>query len=61
MICMLTKRFYDVEELVGILKASSFTVREYLKTGKLKGRKIAKRWLVSEEELEDFLENGVER
>ena len=61
MICMLTKRFYDVEELVIILKASSFTVREYLKAGKLKGRKIAKRWLVSEEELEVFLENGVER
>jgi len=59
MVSILEKRYYDVGELVGIIKASSFTIREYLKAGKLKGRKIAKRWLVSEEELKEFLEKGV--
>lgn len=59
MVTILKKDYYNVEELVQILKVSSFTIREYLKAGKLKGRKIAKQWLVSEEELNDFLEKGV--
>jgi len=59
MVSILEKSYYNVGELVEILKVSSFTIREYLKAGKLKGRKIAKQWLVSEEELNDFLEKGV--
>jgi len=59
MICILEKKFYNVYELVEILKVSSFTIREYLKAGKLRGRKIAKQWLITEEELNDFLEKGV--
>jgi len=59
MVSILEKGYYNVDELVEILKTSSFTIREYLKAGKLKGRKIAKRWLISEKELEDFLEKGV--
>jgi len=59
MVNILEKSYYNVSELVEILKVSSFTIREYLKAGKLRGRKIAKQWLVSEKELEDFLEKGV--
>jgi len=59
MVSILKKNYYNVYELVEILKVSSFTIREYLKAGKLRGRKIAKQWLVSEEELDEFLEKGV--
>ncbi|MBA7491698.1 hypothetical protein ES702_02246 [subsurface metagenome] len=59
MVSILEKNYYNVYELVEILKVSSFTIREYLKAGKLKGRKIAKQWLVSEKELNEFLEKGV--
>lgn len=59
MVNILERNYYNVYELVEILKVSSFTIREYLKAGKLRGRKIAKQWLVSEEELKDFLEKGV--
>lgn len=59
MVSILEKNYYNVDELVEILKVSSFTIREYLKAGKLKGRKIAKRWLISEKELDEFLEKGV--
>jgi len=59
MVNILEKNYYNVGELVEILKVSSFTIREYLKAGKLKGRKIAKQWLISEEELNEFLEKGV--
>ena len=61
MVNILNQKFYYVEDLVEILKVSDFTIREYIKAGKLKGRKIAKRWLVSEKELEDFLEKGVRK
>ena len=60
MVNILKQKFYYVEDLVKILKVSDFTIREYLKAGKLKGRKIAKRWLVSEEEFKNFLEKGVQ-
>jgi len=59
MVSILEKNYYNVDELVEILKVSSFTIREYLKAGKLKGRKIARMWLITEEELKNFMEKGV--
>ena len=59
MVSLSERKFYTVEELVKMLKISDFTIREYLKAGKLKGRKIAHRWLISKEELKDFIEKGV--
>lgn len=44
-------RLYTVEELSELLDIQETTIRKYLRDGKLKGRKMARRWLVSEESL----------
>jgi excisionase family DNA binding protein len=45
---------YDVEELSERLHVHEVTVRKLLRTGKLPGRKLAKRWYVSEQALQEF-------
>jgi len=45
---------YEVKDLSEILDIQEITIRKYLRAGKLKGRKLAKRWYVSEESLQDF-------
>lgn len=50
------KSFYLVDDLVKILPITSLTIREYLRKGKIKGRKIGRLWYVSEENLGAFLE-----
>ena len=46
---------YTVEELIPLLRISKKGIRTFLAQGKLKGRKVGKRWLVSEEALREFL------
>jgi len=56
-----SKELYSIPELSKILPISDWTIREYLRKGKLKGHKIGKNWYVSKENLEAFLEgDGVE-
>jgi len=45
---------YDVEELSRVLDIQERTIREMLKEGKLKGRKLARKWYVTEEELQRY-------
>ena len=47
---------YDVEELYEMLGVGIPTIRKYLREGKLKGTKPAKRWYVSEEALKDYFQ-----
>jgi len=47
---------YDVEELSEMLGVGIPTIRKYLREGKLKGTKPAKRWYVSEEALKDYFQ-----
>lgn len=47
---------YDVEELAKLLDVQERTIRAYLKDGKLKGRKMARRWYVTEESLKAYFE-----
>ena len=47
---------YTVEELSSSLGIQERTIREYLKSGKLRGRKMAKRWYVTEEALREYFE-----
>lgn len=61
MVKMFEKKYFYIEDLVKILRASDFTVREYLKANKLRGRKIAGKWLVEEKDLKDFIEKGVQK
>ncbi len=45
---------YTVEELSSSLGIQERTIREYLKAGKIRGRKMAKRWYVTEEALREY-------
>ena len=45
---------YDVKELVGIIGIKVHTVRRMLKAGKIRGRKLAKRWYVTSEALKEY-------
>jgi excisionase family DNA binding protein len=47
---------YTVEEAAEKLKVSTFTIREYLKSGKIKGFKIGNGWRIKESELEAFVD-----
>jgi len=47
-------RLYSVEELSELLDVQETTIRKYLRDGKLRGRKMARRWYVSEESLAEY-------
>ena len=49
-------KLYDVEELAGMLSVGTPTIRRYIREGKLKGKKMAKRWYVSEEALKEYFQ-----
>lgn len=50
-------RVYTVPELVKLFRLNPQSVRNYLKDGRLKGRKVGTKWLVTEEAIREFL-NG---
>jgi excisionase family DNA binding protein len=52
------KQFYNVEALSKMLFIPVETVRLYIRRGRIKGLKIGKRYLVSEENLQSFLDGG---
>jgi len=47
-------KLYDVEELSELLDIQDRTIRQILREGKLKGRKLARKWYVSEESLREY-------
>ena len=49
-------RYYTLQELSEELDVTLHTLRAYIRQGKLKGRKVAGRWIVTEENLREFLE-----
>lgn len=49
---------YDVPELAELLDVQEKTVRAYLRDGRLKGRKLAKKWYVSLDSLKDYFRQG---
>lgn len=53
---------YTVKELSDILGITQVTIREYIKQGKLKAKKIAGVWRITGDALKDFLseQKGVE-
>jgi len=46
--------FFDVMELSKKFSINPVTVRSYMRSGKLKGRKIGRKWYLSEEALRDY-------
>ena len=49
---------YDVETLAKLLGIQERTIRAYLREGKLKGRKMARKWYVTEQSLQDYFEQS---
>jgi len=47
-------RLYSVEDLSEMLNIQKVTVRKYIREGRLKGRKLARRWYVPEENLAEY-------
>ena len=53
--------YYTVKDLVNILSLTELTIRDYLRSGKLKGHKPGMFWYVSEKNLRLFLEGNKKR
>jgi len=47
-------RLFDVKELAQKFKLNPITLRAYIRTGKITGRKIGTRWYISEESLRQY-------
>jgi len=47
-------KLYDVKELASLLDIQERTIRKLFREGKLKGRKLARRWYVSEDSLREY-------
>ncbi len=45
---------YDVEELARLLDVQAVTVRKLFRAGKIKGRKLARKWYTTEADLQAF-------
>lgn len=45
---------YDIPELAELMGIQRKTIRAMLATGKLKGRKMARRWYVTEDSLREY-------
>lgn len=50
-------KVYTLNEVKKLLKVSLRTLYRYIKDGKLKSTKIGNKWIVTEENLKDFI-NG---
>lgn len=48
-------KLYNIKELSNLLQTTPQTIRKYLNEGRLKGNKIGGKWLVTEEDLKEFL------
>ena len=49
---------FTVEELAERLDVQERTIREYLREGKLQGRKLAGRWYVTDDAIADYFRQG---
>lgn len=47
---------YRVEDLMEMLKVTRRTIYNYIDNGDLEGRKIAGKWIFTEEQVRDFIE-----
>jgi excisionase family DNA binding protein len=51
-------KVFTPEEVAERLSVSTKTIKDWLRTGKLKGVKVGRLWRVRESELEAFLKRG---
>jgi len=53
----IVEKYYSTEDVAEILGFKEKTVREWLRTGKLKGKKVGRVWRIKESDLEEFINN----
>ena len=51
-------KFYTIQETAEALNVTPQTIRAYIKKGKLKGQRIGRPILITENNLKEFLQNG---
>ncbi len=51
-------RYYDIPELVKSIGVTKWTIRRWIKAGKLKAHKVGRKYFVSSEGLRDLLESS---
>lgn len=51
------EKYYSPDQVAEFLNISAFTVRRWLKEGKLEAVKIERQWRVSETTLQEFLDS----
>lgn len=49
-------KVYDLDELCEVLKLNKQTLRIYIREGKLKASKVGRKYIITEENLKEFLE-----
>jgi excisionase family DNA binding protein len=53
-------KLYGVDELSELLEVQEKTIRDYLRKGKLQGRKFAGKWYMTEDQLREYFEQPEE-
>jgi excisionase family DNA binding protein len=48
-------KYYNVEEAASVLRVTKTTIRRWCKSGMLNSKKIGKKWLIEEDELNLFI------
>jgi excisionase family DNA binding protein len=51
-----SERYYDIPELVKSMGVTKWTIRRWIKAGKLKAHKVGRKYFVSSEGLRELLE-----
>ena len=49
-------KIYTLAEVAEMLQVTRRTLYNYLKDGRLKGNKVVGKWIITEEQLKDFIE-----
>ena len=49
-------KIYTLVEVAEMLQVTRRTLYNYLKDGRLKGNKVVGKWIITEEQLKDFIE-----
>lgn len=55
------EKLYTVEEIATMTSMTTRTIRNYIKDGLLKGRKIGGQWRFTEEDIKNLMDNGTYR
>ena len=53
------EKLYTVENISNMTSLTTRTIRNYLKDGILKGRKIGGQWRFTEEDIKNFMDSGI--